>query len=183
MTFLTTPLPVGSRPSATYQNLNVNATSENTQYGFDHVALDAGANNGMHKKITFPSGIVAPTVTGTQIAIYPNTSSGLSIATASGTVGLFNILSTTVGSAPYQLQRMVTPFGLIFYYGIVTANSSGFTFNYTSGSEVSQTVNLQRVGGQDGSTQQISSAGTGSCSFGGLTSGFSYSLWIVTRIP
>lgn len=185
MSYLVQPIPPGTKPSTNYNNLNTNASSLNTQYGFDHVALDAGANNGMHEKITFPNGISAPAATGSQIILYPNTSNGLSVATSSGSVGLFNIPSTTVGSAPFQLQRMVTPFGLIFYYGMVSNPSfqSSFTVTYPNASEVTQYASINTVS-PSGPAARVATAGTGSSSFiTPNTAVFTFTVFIITRIP
>lgn len=42
MSYLVNPVPSGTKPSATFNNLNTNASTANSQYGTDHVAFDAG---------------------------------------------------------------------------------------------------------------------------------------------
>jgi hypothetical protein len=189
MPYLPVPLPVGSKPSSTYQNLNTNATEANNQYGDDHVAFDAGANNGMHSKATFPIGIAAPTATGTQQIVYPRGSGstlGLNVVTAALDVGLTNIPSTTVGMAPFQVQRMVTPWGLILYYGVMTNNSSsGFTLTYTNSAEVTQfaTINGINIQASGVPAFRVSSAAVGSAAFVMPSQNLTFNIFVVTRIP
>lgn len=191
MSYLVNPVPSGTKPSATFNNLNTNASTVNSQYGTDHVAFDAGANNGQHQKISFPLALsVTPTPTGDQQVIYPvgtGSTLGLSIATAAGIVGLSNIQTTTIGTAPFQLTRMVLPSGLILYYGIVTNTSgaSSFTITYTNSSEVSEYATISplfNVG--SGISPFPSSVGTGSSTFTiRTTNNVSYTVLIITQIP
>ena len=193
MSYLTTPLPTGSVPASTYQNLNINAAVVDAQYGFDHIAFDAGANNGMHQKITFPLALgTTPTPTGDQQVIFPvgtGATLGLSIATAAGIIGLSNIATTTVGTAPFQLTRMVLPSGLIIYYGIVANSGSpganNFTITFTNSAEVTQYTSispLQFMGNQLANIYPYA-AGTASCSFNLNKNPGNYAVLIITTVP
>ena len=169
MTYYTNPLPAGTKPASNYNNLNVNANSANNTFGVDHVPFTAPNDKGKHNKVTFPNAIDPATlvVDPGNIAIFQNLTNGLSIKTLTDVVGLYNIQSTVItgsftsvssGSAvgSWQLNRMVTPFGLILYYGIVTfpSNSTSSPYylklNYTDPSENSLFATINRIGAPNG---------------------------------
>lgn len=66
--------------SSSQSQIQTNFTQLNTQFAIDHVAFDAGANNGKHKQIGFEGNNAAGAQTGFQSTLY--TGAGTADATA-----------------------------------------------------------------------------------------------------
>lgn len=196
MPYSTEPLPTGSDPNVTYQNVNANALEVNTDFGVDHVAFTAGTNQGKHKQLTFPIATSAGTGASNEQVIFPiwdgaDTSTiRLQYLLNSVTTDLTNIQTTTVGTAPFQVQRMVTPWGLILYYGIWTAPvaaATDYTLTFTDGTEVSKyaAINVILPSGSSAPSNRVGAAGTGSATFalGAVLSPTNFSVLVVTQLP
>lgn len=135
--------PQGSeKPSVSRAQIELNFTELNTQYGSDHVAFDAGTNNGKHQKSTYvaytgspppdPStgagdlALYAKTISGNTELYLRQVSSGAVIQMTKGTLLIAgNATGTSQG-------RSFLPGGLIIQWGSLTATTGGTAFTFST---------------------------------------------------
>lgn len=105
--------------SSSQSQIQTNFTQLNTQFAIDHVAFDAGANNGKHKQITLENVAAPGAQTDPQSVIYSKLATG-GVLTAyslpffrnqSGELPLAPDLSNTGTNYGYQQGNLIYNFG------------------------------------------------------------------------
>lgn len=104
-----------------------NFSQLNTQFAVDHNAFNTGSGNGNghHKKVFFDNAPVAPTVAGTESAIYPGLVSAAQQLFFKNAVGAVQLTGTTVASAS---GSTFLPGGIILKWGTGAITGSTQTF-------------------------------------------------------
>lgn len=138
--------------SASQSEIATNFTTINDVFAIDHVNFTAGANNGDHQKVTFPTATSpVPTAVndfGVLFSILDGAgASQLKFVNKTTTVQLTGSLQTEAGNQ----YTVVTPWGLIFKFGVASPVTSGtlynFTSSFTTGLGVVMTIRQNRGGG------------------------------------
>lgn len=122
-----TETPAQSQPLIAGNFLQI-ATSYNT----DHVALTSGSNVGQHKQVTFSNVLAAdPNQVAPIASLYTKAISGNSQLFFQNGALAANVAQLT-GNAVLTGSEytVVTPWGLIFKYGLGTASNAGIVNNF-----------------------------------------------------
>lgn len=114
-------------PSQSQAQILANFSQLNTQFTVDHVALNAGSNNGYHKQITYQNVLGSdPNLVSPISSLYTKTASGLTQlffqngSLASNVAQLTGLTVTTVangGSAGGNIIYFDTPWNMRIYMG------------------------------------------------------------------
>lgn len=99
----------------------------NTQFAVDHVAFNTGSGNGNghHKQVFFDNAPSAPTVSGTQSAVYPGLVSAVQQLFFKNAAGATQLTGTTVGSGS---GYTFLPGGIILKWGSSGTTGSSVAF-------------------------------------------------------
>jgi hypothetical protein len=119
----------GDFVSSSQADILENFSQLNTQYGNDHVAWDAGSNNGKHKKVTLIAG-TDPTTAAGEVAVYSKTVTGSTnlycrLASNGTVIQLTNSSSVSAADPGYTLL----PGNILMQWATVTnANNDVIVF-------------------------------------------------------
>lgn len=128
----TIPQPGDSPATQSQAQILENFTQLNTQFSVDHVALNAGANNGKHIKTTFIDQAADPVVAANEIDLYSKSLAGVSTLylrkESNGTVIQMSAQDPTINNA----GSTFLPGGVIIKWGFGPASPGGNVIAFAS---------------------------------------------------
>lgn len=147
--------------SNSQSQLKDNFTQLNTQFAVDHNAFNTGSGNGNghHKQVFFDNAPTAPTVSGTQSAVYPHLVSAAQELFFKNAVGAVQL---TGPSSAATSGYATLPGGFVIQWGFAANQASGATISFPSSTAFTTACyNVQLTAGRASTTVHSLYVGTG----------------------
>ena len=171
MTFNVAIPAAADDPSVSQGQMLTNFNLTNTYFSTDHIALNAGADQGEHQQVTLNSVIADPGLADPKCSLYIKTVAGDSElffekfdngAAANLVQQMTNLTVTTVGTN----YGITTPWGQIINWGRFTCNTADSVITYAVAfTAPAQSINLTCISdtGSRNAVVRLSAAATATC--------------------